>query len=193
MTFNNNLQFFIIYVIILFKYLNTEEKTGRRFYKIMNKNKIKNKIFVAGIAGGSASGKSTLCEKLEGELREYKVAVIHMDSYFKPERERPRPKTAAFVTGREYADDNHPESLDLRGLERDMIDIVSKNENGHDILIAEGLLTLWDDTICNLLDLKIFVDCKPDERIVRRLRRNMQWGLSFDEIGRLFGYGALQA
>jgi uridine kinase len=138
------------------------------------------KMLTAGIAGGSASGKSTLCEKLERELSGYKIAVIHMDSYFKSGR---TPKKA-FVTGREYLDDNHPESLDLRKLENDMLDLINKNE--HDVLIVEGLMTLWDDAICDLLDLKIFVDCKPDERIVRRLKRNMQWGLSFDEIADVY-------
>lgn len=138
------------------------------------------KIFTAGIAGGSASGKSTLCGKLEQELQEYKVAVIRMDNYFKSGR---LPKKA-FVTGHEYLDDNHPDALDLHKLEQDMLAIINKNE--HDILIVEGLLTLWDDAVCDKLDLKIFVECKPDERIIRRLKRNMRWGLSFDEIADVY-------
>ena len=139
-----------------------------------------NKIFVAGIAGGSASGKSTLCDKLEKELSAYKLAVIHMDNYFKSGR---TPKKA-FITGCEYLDDNHPEAMDLPELAKDMLDIINKNE--HDILIVEGLMTLWDDAICGLLDLKIFVECKADERIVRRLKRNMNFGLSFDEIADVY-------
>ena len=142
-----------------------------------------NKIFTAGIAGGSASGKSTLCGKLEKELAGYKLAVIHTDSYFKPDNERIRKK--AFVTGREYLDDNHPEdTIYLSRLRKDIADTISANE--HDILIVEGIFTLWDDVIYNMLDLKIFIDCKPDERIVRRLKRNMQWGLSFDEIADVY-------
>lgn len=142
-----------------------------------------NKIFAAGIAGGTASGKSTLCEKLEKELQGYKLAVIHTDSYFKPDNERIRKK--AFVTGREYIDDNHPEdTIYLHKLRKDMFDIIYQNE--HDILLIEGLFTLWDDVICNMLDLKIFIDCKADERIVRRLKRNMQWGLKFDEIADVY-------
>lgn len=46
----------------------------------------------------------------------------------------------------------------------------------------EGLLTLYDDDICSLLDLKLFIDCRVDERILRRLERNMQKGLSREEI-----------
>jgi uridine kinase len=141
-----------------------------------------NKVFTAGIAGGSASGKSTLCEHLEKRLSSYKSAVIHMDSYFKSDGKRPY--SEAFVSGKKYTDDNHPQSMDLPRLKADMNAIIS--ENAHDILIVEGLLTLWDDEICGKMDLKIFVDCKPDERIVRRLKRNMAWGLSFDEISNVY-------
>lgn len=136
------------------------------------------KTFVAGIAGGTASGKSTLCKNLEGELKSYKTFVIHMDSYFKSEQNRPHPE--AFVSRKAYVDDNHPESMDLNKLNTDLGEIIEKNE--YDIVIVEGLLTLWDDNIYNKLDLKIFVDCKADERIVRRIKRNMEWGLTFDEI-----------
>ena len=59
-------------------------------------------------------------------------------------------------------------------------------EEDYDAIIAEGLLVLWDDEICGLLDMKLFVDCKADERIVRRLRRNMSWGLSFDEVSDVY-------
>lgn len=48
-------------------------------------------------------------------------------------------------------------------------------------------MTLWDDDICSLLDLKLFIDCQADERIVRRLRRNMtERGLAFDEIAHVY-------
>jgi uridine kinase len=59
-------------------------------------------------------------------------------------------------------------------------------ENDFDVVIIEGLLTLWDQEIYSRLDLKLFVDCRPDERIVRRLRRNMGWGFSFDEISNVY-------
>ena len=136
------------------------------------------KTFIVGIAGGSASGKSTLCEKLERELKDYKLFVIHMDHYFKEEKDRPH--TKAFVSGKIYDDRNHPETMDLPKLNIDLKKAVSQNE--YEIIIVEGLLTLWDDDIYSKLDLKIFVDCKADERIVRRLKRNMQWGYTFDEI-----------
>ena len=137
------------------------------------------KPFVVGIAGGTASGKTTIAANLENALTGYKILVIHMDSYFKPDKDIPRAK--AFVTGKIYADHNHPETMDLNKLNSDLEKII-KNNKRFDIVIVEGLLTLWDDNICGKLNFKIFVDCRADERIVRRLKRNMQWGLSFDEI-----------
>jgi len=140
------------------------------------------KTYIVGIAGGSASGKSTFCDLLEKSFGGYRVMTIHMDSYFKPEKQRPYSK--APITQRMYVDDNHPQTMDLPKLKDDLTAAAEKN--AYDIIIVEGLLTLYDDGICALLDLKLFVDCRPDERIVRRLKRNMQWGLSFDEIANVY-------
>ena len=43
-------------------------------------------------------------------------------------------------------------------------------------------MTLQDTDILNQLDLKLFVDCRPEERVVRRIKRNMKWGETLDEI-----------
>ena len=55
-----------------------------------------------------------------------------------------------------------------------------------EVVIIEGLLTLWDQDIYNQLDLRLFVECRADERIVRRLKRNMKRGLKFDEIADVY-------
>ncbi len=55
------------------------------------------------------------------------------------------------------------------------------------MIIIEGLYALWYDWLYEQLDLKLFIDCQADERIVRRLKRNMsQRGLSFDEIAEVY-------
>ncbi|MCL2421069.1 MAG: hypothetical protein FWD03_04360 [Defluviitaleaceae bacterium] len=143
------------------------------------------KPFVAGIAGGSASGKSTFTDRLENTLREtgrYEIKVFHMDDYFKDDDHRPYVK--APITGKMYLDDNHPESIDLPQLRIDLAAAI--NDNTADIIIVEGLLTLSDDEICQQLDLKLFIECRADERIVRRLKRNMEWDMSFDEIADVY-------
>jgi uridine kinase len=76
-------------------------------------------------------------------------------------------------------DDNHPLTMDLAKLKVDVKELFNSE---YDLIIIEGLLTLWDDEICEMLDLKLFIDCDADERIVRRIKRNMQKGLTMDEI-----------
>jgi len=137
--------------------------------------------YTIGIVGGSASGKSTLTARLGQELSDLRIAVLHMDDYFKAEAERP--VSAGPVNGKQYMDDNHPLTMDLPQFAKDLKQLQDEN---YDAILAEGLLVLWDDVICDLLDMKLFVDCKPDERIVRRLRRNMSWGLTFDEISDVY-------
>ena len=60
----------------------------------------KGKALVIGIAGGSASGKTTLCNKLAEILEKESPKVFHMDEYFKPEELRPRVR--ALTGDREY-------------------------------------------------------------------------------------------
>jgi len=140
------------------------------------------KPFVIGIAGGSASGKSTFADALEQAFAAEKLTILHMDDYFKPKEQRPLSK--ALVTRKEYVDDNHPQTMDLPKLGKDLAHTIAVGECS--IVIVEGLLTLWDDCILDMLDLKLFVDCRAEERIVRRLKRNMQWGLTFDQISDVY-------
>ncbi len=146
---------------------------------------MKPKPYIIGIAGGSASGKSTLSAKLDARLRENGASskVMSMDSYFLSENELPLAKSPVDNT-KEYRDYNHPDSFDLVALNRDLDELISSSEN--DVVIVEGLLTLYDKVLISKLDIKLFVDCRADERIVRRLRRNMQWGMSFDEIADVY-------
>ena len=140
------------------------------------------KPYVIGIAGGSASGKSTLSDKIEKALAGHKITVFHMDDYFKSAKERgvvPAP-----ITKINYLDDNHPTSFDLPRLGQDLAAAIA--EATADIIIVEGLLTLYDDEICEQLDLKLYIECRPDERIVRRIKRNMGYGLSFDQITNIY-------
>ena len=140
------------------------------------------KAFVIGIAGGSASGKSTFAQNLQDALSGLEVLTLNMDAYFKAPEERQI--VEAPITGKPYRDDNHPSSFDLPKLKHDLDEILI---DGHtQIVIIEGLLTLWDREIYNKLDLRLFIDCQADERIVRRLRRNMKRGLTFDEIADVY-------
>ncbi len=140
------------------------------------------KTVIVGIAGGSASGKSTFAEELREALEGLRVCMLHMDAYFKAPEERP--VAEAPVTGKSYRDDNHPDTVALERLKGDLAQAARCGK--YQVIILEGLLTLWERDICERLDLRLYVECRPDERIVRRLRRNMGWGLSFDEIADVY-------
>lgn len=135
------------------------------------------KPLVVGIAGGSASGKTTLANRMVEALDGLRVRVIHMDQYFL----KVKPHMVAPITRVVYEDHNHPDSFDLAGLVRDLETAIRAND-GIQVIIVEGLLTLQHDPLRQILDLKLYVDAQSDERIVRRTRRNMARGMSFDEI-----------
>ena len=128
---------------------------------------------IIGIAGGSASGKSTLAQRLAESLPDLAVQVIRMDTYFRPDK----PLHRGPFAGREWPDFNQPASFHLDALLADL------DSAEGDVVIVEGLMTLCVEELRDRCDLKLFVDAPADERIVRRLRRNMrERGLSFDEI-----------
>ena len=135
------------------------------------------RAYVVGIGGDSASGKSTLTSRLEERLSDYKVKVFRMDKYFREASERP--DVAGILNGKIYRDDNHPNTLDL---ERLHADVLAAREDDWDIILIEGMFILWDEAMAPVLDLKVFVDCDPDERLRRRVIRNLAFGQDLEEI-----------
>ena len=134
--------------------------------------------YIIGIAGGTASGKSTLARKLVEDLAELRVTVIGMDKYFRADK----PVHRAPLTGQEWPDFNSPDSFHLDQLVTDLDALVSA-PGAPDVVVIEGLMTLQHEPLRERLHLRVFVDAPADERIVRRLRRNMaERGLSFEEI-----------
>jgi uridine kinase len=135
-----------------------------------------NKPLVIGIAGGSGSGKTTLSHCLVKNLSQYKVEIIHSDRYFK----KLRPITKALFSNKEYDDYNQPDSIDV---ERLIYDIKAKTQlSDLDLLIVEGFLIFHFEAIRKLLEFKFYIDCKSDERLVRRLARDTEDGYDFKEI-----------
>lgn len=135
------------------------------------------KPILIGVAGGTASGKTTFAKELQARLQDVQTTVLHMDDYYLPEEKRPR--IQAPVTGKCYRDDNVPEALDMERLLRAFR---SSLDQENDVVILEGLFALWEPEIWIRLDLKLFVDCLADERVVRRIKRHLSWGEDFGEI-----------
>ncbi|MBN1399943.1 MAG: AAA family ATPase [Anaerolineae bacterium] len=138
------------------------------------------KTLVVGIAGGTGSGKTTLSRKIEAALADREVLVIPMDRYFR----RVRPHMIAPITGEDWEDHNHPESMDLPQLVSDL-DLILR-EGAYQVVIVEGLFALHFGPLRQRLDLGIYLDAPADERIVRRLKRNMDRGADFDGIARFY-------
>jgi len=142
-------------------------------------------MFVIGIAGGTCSGKSTLTEALEKYYGE-RAVIMNMDKYFKglhcnnlKVTPTAQSTTIAPITGREYVEHNHPDTLKLDELYRDF---EAETAGEHELVIIEGLFALYLEPIRSKCNFKIFVDLPSDERLVRRIRRFEKFGQSFDEI-----------
>ena len=132
--------------------------------------------YVIGIGGGSAAGKSAIAEELQRRLAPLTVQVINQDRYFRKGDDLP---THSTPSGRVWRDHNHPDSFDFVRLRAAA---GRAGEDGVDVLVLEGILVLHDPELRQLMDLKLFVEATPDERIVRRIRRNVARGASLDEV-----------
>ena len=131
--------------------------------------------FFIGIGGGSASGKSSLAERMAGELSPLKVEVVGQDRFFKPVEELPPyPSPTRSVPWPDY---NRPDSFRVE----EML-AYCRRLGGREVVILEGILVLYYDELRALMDLKLYVETDADERIVRRIRRNLAAGLHLDDI-----------
>ena len=144
------------------------------------------KVWVIGIAGGTASGKTTIVNRLKEYFKD-DISLVGHDSYYlahdeMPFEERSRlnyDHPASFETDRMIAD--------IRKLKEGMaVDCPVYDFTIHHrsdrtvrieprpVVIVEGILVLENEELRNLMDIKIFVDTDADERITRRLIRDMQ-------------------
>ena len=132
---------------------------------------------VVGIAGGSASGKTTLVAGLAdalGQIPGRRAATIAADRYMYRDKTR-GPTFISPSTGEEMFNANHPESVDWGALLRDL-DALLAREDCPDVILVEGLMVLHEPRMRERLDLRLFVELDADERALRRLLRDMQGG-----------------
>jgi uridine kinase len=136
------------------------------------------KPYIIGISGGSCSGKSTLADSLKNMLdKKYIVSLLNMDNYY----QWSAMKTIAPITRIEYPEHNHPDAVDKEKLYKDFRAAISDKIN--DIVLIEGVFSLYFDEIREKLDLKVFVDLKSDERLYRRIKRRFE---SLDDTARRY-------
>ncbi|XP_021740785.1 uridine kinase-like protein 3 isoform X1 [Chenopodium quinoa] len=145
-----------------------------------------NEPFVIGVAGGAASGKTTVCDMIIQQLHDQRVVVVNQDSFYHnlTEEELLRVHECNF---------DHPDAFDTEELLCIMdnlrrgkaVDIPNydfksyKNNvfparrvNPSDVIILEGILIFHDPRVRGLMNMKIFVDTDADVRLARRIRRD---------------------
>lgn len=143
------------------------------------------KVTIIGIAGGTGSGKSTVVRKIVEALPPDYVAVVPLDSYYNDTSEMTEEERRAINF-------DHPDAFDWRLLHkqvqtlREGLPIEQPTysyllcnrlpETVHvepkPVIIIEGIMTLLNKKLRDLMDLKVYVDCDPDERLIRNIQRD---------------------
>lgn len=151
---------------------------------------------IIGIAGGSGSGKTTLALRLKERFGEDEVRLISHDSYYKRHDELPFEERCKLNYDHPDAFDNalliyHLQELKAgRAIDCPVYDYSNHNRSDKvqhiepaPVLIVEGILPFVEPELCALFDYKIYVDTDADERILRRLVRDVkERGRSLDSV-----------
>ena len=153
------------------------------------------KTTIIGIAGGTGSGKSTFTNRLKAYFGD-RITVMYHDNYYRPHDDLP-------FEERQKINYDHPDSLEtdlliehLKALrEGKAIDCPTYDFAHHTrakeivrvepsrVIIVEGILILQDARLRDLFDIKIFVEADADERILRRVTRDIkERGRSLENI-----------
>lgn len=153
-------------------------------------------MLIIGIAGGTGCGKTTVVNQIVNELPENEVCVISQDSYY---------KDTSHLTYEERVKINfdHPQSIDFELLgkhlsalrkgetiDQPVYSFVEHNRTKETIktkpskvMIVEGILILTNPEIRDMFDIKIYVHTDSDERLIRRLKRDIaERGRDMDEV-----------
>jgi uridine kinase len=153
-------------------------------------------MLIIGIGGGTGCGKTTVVNQILKELSEKDIGVISQDSYYQD-------TSNLSYEERVKINFDHPRSIDfellvahlknLKGgetIEQPVYSFVQHNRTGDVILthprkvmIVEGILILTNPELRDMFDIKIFVHADSDERLIRRLKRDIaERGRDLDEV-----------
>lgn len=144
-------------------------------------------MLIIGIAGGTGSGKTTVVQNISGKLSTDDMIVISQDNYYKDSGHLP-------FEERELINFDHPRSIDFELLVSDLKKLKkgktieqpiysflthSRTEetlvtHPKSVIIVEGILVLTNPELRKMFDLKVFVHADSDERLIRRIRRDIQ-------------------
>ncbi|PWT29029.1 MULTISPECIES: uridine kinase [Butyrivibrio] len=151
--------------------------------------------FIIGIAGGTGSGKSTFTNRLKHIFKD-QVTVLYYDNYYRAHDDLP-------FEERKKINYDHPDAFETdlllehlkmlkagKSIECPVYDYTQHNRsnevtvvNPSNIILLEGILVLADERLRDQMDIKIFVEADADERILRRVVRDVkERGRDIDNI-----------
>ncbi|MDO5122781.1 MAG: uridine kinase, partial [Erysipelotrichaceae bacterium] len=155
------------------------------------------KPIIIGIAGGSASGKTTIARRIQETFSDRKsVLIIRQDDYYKDQSEKPMEERIKTNYDHPFAFDNDllmehlKELMNGRTISKPTYDFVNHTrsdvtEQCHpaDVIVLEGLFVLEDERLREFESIKIFVDTAADIRFIRRLLRDVnERGRTVDSV-----------
>jgi uridine kinase len=148
-------------------------------------------MLIIGIAGGTGCGKTTVVNQIINELPPNEVGVISQDSYYND-------LSNMSMEERVKVNFDHPAAIDFgllcdhlvklkagKAIEQPVYSFKQHNRTGETVtteprkvMIVEGILILTHPEVRKLFDIKIYVHADSDERLIRRIKRDV------DERGR---------
>lgn len=143
------------------------------------------KVTIIGVAGGSASGKTTIVDEFRRRFKDDIVVLCH-DYYYKAHNELSYEERAKL----NY---DHPNSFDTTSMIEDIKKLKNREQifrpvydytihNRSDekvlvqpksVIVVDGILILENKELRDLMDIKIFVETDADERLMRRITRDV--------------------
>lgn len=153
-------------------------------------------MIVIGIAGETGSGKTTVVKRIVESFPKNEVVLLPQDSYYKDSSNVP-------MELRKRINFDHPDAFDWdllseqlsmlrdgKAIEQPVYSYLTctrQPETIHieprNVVIIEGILALSDPKLRELMDLKIFVDADPDERLIRVIQRDViERGRTAEEV-----------
>ena len=153
-------------------------------------------MLIIGLAGGTGCGKTTVVNQIIDELPEAEVGIISQDSYYKQ-------NDHLSFDERALINFDHPRAIDFdllvqhlkqlkagKTIEQPVYSFIKHNRtedtvttHPRKVMIVEGILILTNPELRELFDIKIFVHADSDERLIRRLKRDIaERGRDLDEV-----------
>ncbi len=149
---------------------------------------MENRAVIIGIAGGSASGKTSIAQSIYDRFKgSHRVKIIKQDDYYKDQSDKTMEERVKTNYDHPFAFDNDLLVSDLKKLKKKQriekptydyalhtrSDITEVIED-RDVIILEGIFVLAEEEVRSLCDILIYVDTDADIRFIRRLRRDVE-------------------